>query len=251
MIWPVTLAGIMTDQRAVIFGASGGIGRALAEQLAQSGNYREIFAGGRSLPTFASPAILPFIFDLQDEASIAKAAQEIGASGSIDLAIIATGVLQTGAPQMPEKSYSAIDAAAMAEVFAINTIGPALIAKHMLPLMRRDARATFAVLSARVGSIGDNRAGGWHSYRASKAALNMLVRNFAIEVGRRNPLGIVVGVHPGTVDTALSQPFQRSVSPEKLFTPSQSASHIIDVLNGLTQQDTGGLFAWDGAAIPF
>ncbi len=241
----------MTNQRAVIFGASGGIGRALAEQLALSGNYREIFAGGRSLPTFASTAIQPFTFDLLDEATIARAAQEIGEAGPTDLVIVATGVLQTGAPQMPEKSWSAIDAAAMAEVFAINTIGPALIAKHILPLMRQDTRSTFAVLSARVGSIGDNRTGGWHSYRASKAALNMLVRNFAIELGRRNPHGIVVGVHPGTVDTALSQPFQRSVSPEKLFTPSQSASHIIDVLDGLTPEDTGGVFAWDGTAIPF
>jgi NAD(P)-dependent dehydrogenase (short-subunit alcohol dehydrogenase family) len=117
--------------------------------------------------------------------------------------------------------------------------------------MRRDGRSVFAVLSARVGSIQDNRSGGWHSYRASKAALNMLVRNFAIEFARRNPHGIVAAIHPGTVDTELSRPFQRNVPQDRLFKPKQSAAHILSTLEGLSPADSGSLIAWDRATIPF
>ena len=109
----------------------------------------------------------------------------------------------------------------------------------------------FAVLSARVGSIGDNRLGGWHGYRAAKAALNMLIRNFAIELRRSHPQAIIVGLHPGTVDTPLSAPFQRGVAPDRLFTPATSAGHLLDVIDGLSPADSGGVFAWDGTAIPF
>ena len=240
----------MTGLRAVVFGANGGIGAALVVQLEQSGRYSEIHAGGRKLPEPAQPATLPFTFELTDEASIAQAAQAIGAAGPVDLVIVATGMLQGAGPQMPERSWRFLDADAMVRVFAINTIGPALIAKHILPLMRRDGRSVFAALSARVGSIADNRSGGWHSYRASKAALNMLVRNFAIEFAGRNRSGIVVAVHPGTVDTALSRPFQRNVPQGSLFAPEQSAAHILATLDGLSPGDSGGLFAWNGEKIP-
>ena len=240
----------MTGLRAVVFGATGGIGAALIKALVQSGHYSEIHAGGRKLPEPAQPATLPFTFELTDEASIAQAAQAIGAAGPVDLVIVATGMLQGAGPQMPERSWRFLDADAMSRVFAINTIGPALIAKHILPLMRRDGRSVFAALSARVGSIADNRSGGWHSYRASKAALNMLVRNFAIEFARRNPSGIVVAVHPGTVDTALSRPFQRNVPQGSLFAPEQVAAHILATLDGLSPGDSGGLFAWNGEKIP-
>jgi NAD(P)-dependent dehydrogenase (short-subunit alcohol dehydrogenase family) len=194
---------------------------------------------------------MPFAFDLTDEDSIAQAAQAIGAAGPIDLAIVATGMLRGEGPHMPEKSWRVLDGEAMSRVFRINTIGPALVAKHILPLLRRDGRSVFAVLSAKVGSIADNRSGGWHSYRASKAALNMLVRNFAIETARRDPNGIVVAVHPGTVDTALSMPFQRNVPEANLFTPEQSASHILAALDGLSVADSGCLIGWDGKRIPY
>ena len=127
----------------------------------------------------------------------------------------------------------------MAHVFALNTIGPALIAKHVLPLLNRARRAVFAALSARVGSIGDNRLGGWHSYRASKAALNMLIRTFAIELA-----------HP-TVETSLSAPFQRSVLHERLFSPQTCAQALLSVIDGMTPKDSGSFFAWDGQPIPF
>lgn len=237
--------------RAAVFGASGGIGKAIVAKLEQSGVYAQVHAGGRKLPVDGQGAALPFAFDITDEGSIAGAAEAIGAGGPLDLVIVATGVLLGPGARMPEKSWRAIDGEAMAEVFAINTIGPALVAKHMLPLMRRDQRAVFAALSARVGSIADNRLGGWHSYRASKAALNMLIRNFAIEFAARNPQGIVVAVHPGTVDTELSRPFQRNVQKGSLLAPEQSAAHILSVLDRLSPSDSGGLFAWSGERIEF
>ena len=240
----------MSGPIAVVFGATGGIGTALVAQLAKSGRYIALHAGGRSAVTATTPEMIPFTFDLANEASIASAAEKIGAHGPVDLAIVATGMLQEQGLQLPERTWRSLDPATMERVFAINTIGPAIVAKHFLPLMRRDARSVFAVLSARVGSISENKLGGWHSYRASKAALNMLVRNFAIELKMRNPQGIAVAIHPGTVDTQLSRPFQQSVPQDKLFAPEYSASHILATLESLSPMDSGGLFAWNGEGIP-
>ena len=191
------------------------------------------------------------MFDLADGGSIGAAAQTIAQDGSLDLVFVATGRLTRASGIGPEKSYKAITAEGLAEQFAITATGPALVAQAILPLLPRYRRAVFAVLSARVGSIGDNRSGGWHGYRAAKAALNMLVRNFAIEMRRSHPQAIVVGLHPGTVDTSLSAPFQRGVPPERLFAPQIAAKHLLDVLETLTPEASGGLFAWDGTAIPF
>lgn len=192
-----------------------------------------------------------FHFDLTDEASIANVAMLAGHDGALDLVFVATGVLHRSEGLNPEKSWRELDAATMADVFAINTIGPALIAKHLMPLLHRDRRVVFAALSARVGSIADNGLGGWHSYRASKAALNMLMKNFASELSRRNPLAIVASLHPGTVATPLSEPFQRGVEAARLFTPERSAAALLDVVERLSPADSGGLFAWDGTRIPF
>jgi NAD(P)-dependent dehydrogenase (short-subunit alcohol dehydrogenase family) len=231
--------------RCAVFGASGGIGAALATALAER---HEVHAGSRS---GASPCgkARAFAFDLTDEASIAAACAAIG--GPLDMVLVATGRLTRADGTGPEKSYRALSGDGMAELFAVNTIGPALIAKHALPLLRRDGRAVFAALSARVGSISDNRLGGWHGYRASKAALNMLVKNLALELARTHPQAIAVTLHPGTVDTALSAPFQRGVAAEKLFAPEVSAAALLGVLDGLTPAESGGLFAWDGALVPF
>lgn len=236
--------------RAAVFGASGGIGAALVEALCASGQYGAVYAGGRRIGQELPAGVQGFAFDLTQEASIADAAGLIG--GPLDLVIVASGVLQDGqAGIAPEKAMRAIDGAAMAKVFAINTIGPALIAKHMVPLLPRDRRCVFAALSARVGSIGDNRLGGWHAYRASKAALNMLVANFAIELARSHPQAVAVTLHPGTVATPLSEPFQRGVPHSQLFSPHASASHLLGVISGLTAGDSGGFFAWDGARLPY
>ena len=234
---------------AIVFGASGAVGRALTERLASQGEH--VVYGAVRDPAAALPAGVRRIgFDLGDEASITATVAQIEEPPT--LVIVATGLLHDKAGGInPEKSLHAIDASAMAAVFAANAIGPALIAKHVLGRLPHDRPATFAVLSARVGSIGDNRLGGWHAYRASKAALNMLVRNFAIELARSHPLAVVAALHPGTVDSQLSAPFQRGVVPDKLFSPDQAAGHLLDVLAALTPADSGGLFAWDGQRLPY
>ena len=138
----------------------------------------------------------------------------------------------------------------MATVFLVNTIGPALVAKHFVPLLAQRERCVFAALSARVGSIGDNRLGGWYAYRASKSALNQILRTLAIEVARSRPEAIVVGLHPGTVASGLSRPFRPDSTADGVFSPKESAAHLLRVLNGLSADDTGGVFAWDGSLIP-
>ncbi len=234
--------------QAVIFGASGGIGAALAEAVVASGRHEQVWAGSRQ--GLAAPAgAMPFAFDLTDEASIAAAAGRIGAE--VTLAFVATGVLSDGADFQPEKSFKAQDPAAYARAFATNATGPALIGKHFLPLLPRRERAVFAALSARVGSIGDNRFGGWHAYRASKAALNMILRNFAIELGRTHLQAVVAALHPGTVTTDLSAPFTGSRDGQRLFTPTEAAGYLLSVIDGLTPAESGKAFAWDGQPIPF
>lgn len=237
-----------TMKRCAVFGASGGIGAALTTLLAAREDVSEVHALSRS-GGIGGGKIIAHHFDLLDENSIAQACQGIGAP--LDLVIVATGRLVRENGEGPEKSWRALDAAAMAELYAINTIGPALIARHTLPLLPKDRPATFAAISARVGSIGDNRLGGWHSYRASKAALNMLVKNLAIELARTHPQAVAVTLHPGTVDTPLSRPFQRGVAPEKLFTPERSAGHLLAVIDSLTPAQSGKMIAWDGAEVPF
>ena len=237
--------------RAALFGASGGIGAALADQLCADSAYTEVWLGARRLPVVIAPTARPFAFDSDDEASLIAAAQQIGADGALDLVFVATGQLHRAGLPLPEKTYRALDPAAMAELYRVNAIGPAMIAKHMLPLLPRDRRAVFAVLSARVGSISDNRLGGWHSYRAAKAALNMLVANFAIECRRSHPQAVIAALHPGTVDTGLSAPFQRGLREGQLTTPAASAAALLQTLAQLQPEDSGGLFAWDGARLPW
>ena len=228
------------DGSAVVIGASGGIGGALVSQLEGDPAFSRIFALARSFTGSAR-------IDILDEASIAAAAAALPAP--LRLVIVATGALQgPGFPQ-PEKSYHTLDPVALMESFRLNTVGPSLVAKHLLPLMAPRGKTVFAAISARVGSIGDNRAGGWHAYRASKAALNMILRNLAIETGRRNPDSVCVGLHPGTVDTGLSRPFQRGVAEGRLFTPDTSARHLLTVIDALTAADSGNVLAWDGQTI--
>ncbi|MBB4154233.1 NAD(P)-dependent dehydrogenase (short-subunit alcohol dehydrogenase family) [Sphingomonas jinjuensis] len=225
--------------RAVVIGASGGIGAAIADALAEEGQAPIRLA--RSLPGEAH-------IDIEDEASIAAAAARVATGGVLDLVVVATGLLHQG-DRTPEKSIGELDPAWIARQFAINAIGPAIVAKHFLPIMPRQGRCVFAVLSARIGSISDNKLGGWYGYRAAKAALNQFVRTLAIEERRRNDRAIVVGLHPGTVDTALSRPFQGRVREGTLFTPDRAAVQLLDVLDGLKAPDSGKLFDYQGLEI--
>ena len=221
--------------RALVIGASGGIGAALADALETK--QRPVIRIGRGT--------IPKL-ELEEEDTIASAAAAIGPP--LGLVIDATGFLHNEKFR-PERSFRQLDPKHLAYSFAINAIGPALIMKHFLPLLARDERAVFATLSARVGSISDNRLGGWFSYRASKAALNQLVRTAAIELARTCKQAICVALHPGTVNTPLSEPFAKVGLGVQ--TPSQAAAQLIAVIDALTVQQTGLLFDHRGAQILF
>lgn len=229
----------MGDRTAVIIGARGGIGAALADALDAGAEYTKVIRLFRS-------GDLPV--DILDEDSIAAAAASLaGTETSVHLVIVATGLLHSDT-KGPEKSLRELDPEWMMQNYRINAIGPALVAKHFLPIMARNAPICFAALSARVGSISDNRLGGWHSYRASKAALNILLRNIAIEWHRKNPLSVIVGLHPGTVETPLSAPFKGNPAHER-FTPARAANDMLSVLEGLQPEHSGQIFGYDGSII--
>lgn len=251
MTQSIELESFGAGLEVALFGATGGLGRAFAAHLSACPAVSRIFAFSRRGDAPAGPKTVCRPFDLSDEDSIRAAAAAVrDQADSLHLVIVASGILQEGDEIKPEKSWRALDAKTMEQVFRINTIGPALVAKHFLPLLARERKAAFAAISARVGSIEDNALGGWHSYRASKAALNMLLKTFAIELARKHPLAFCVGLHPGTVDTGLSKPFQGGVPDHKLFSPSQSAGYLLGVLEGLEGGDSGKVFAWDGRPVP-
>lgn len=212
----------------IIIGASGGIGAAFCAALPGATGFSR-----KQL-------------DLRDEASIAAAAQSL--VDPPDLVIDATGFLH-GNGYMPEKTFLALDPSHLASAFALNAIGPALLMKHFLPLLPRGRRAVFVTLSAKVGSIGDNASGGWYSYRASKAALNQLVRTAAIELRHKRPQAICIAMHPGTVDTALSRPFAKTglqVRP-----PAQAVAEMLGVIARLNPEDSGQFWSYDGSLLPW
>lgn len=241
----------MNGKRALVIGSGGGIGAAIVDQLAASGRFDSIYAGNRRPHAARHSNVTRLTIDILDDDTLGEAARQIAQEGALDLLIVATGLLHRGTDIRPEKSLRQLDVSVMAEVFAVNSIGPALVAKHFLPLLARGQRAVAIFLSARVGSIADNRLGGWHSYRASKAALNALVRCFAIELGRSNPEAIVAALHPGTVDTPLSEPFQARLDEASLFNAELSAAHMLGVIDQLSPADSGGFFGWDGRPIPY
>jgi NAD(P)-dependent dehydrogenase (short-subunit alcohol dehydrogenase family) len=222
--------------RALVLGSSGAIGGALLREL--QADPRCAHAQGLSRAQG---------LDLEDEASLAAAAAALREQGPFHLIVCATGVLQAGRP--PEKRLADIDGAALARLYAVNAIGPALLIKHFHDLLPVRERGLFGLLSARVGSIGDNRKGGWYGYRASKAGLNMLVKTAAIEIARRRPLAVLAALHPGTVRSALSSPI---IGDAEATTPDAAARHLLAVLDGLPAEGTSGRFVtWDGAEIPW
>ena len=234
------LESFPADGLAVVVGATGGIGGALLAHLAGERSFRGVVGLSRG-------GVPPL--DLTSEETIARAAAHVAATGHEPrLVVDATGFLH-GDGLAPERSWRELDPAHMAKAFAVNATGPALLMKHFLPLLPRDGKAVFATLSARVGSIGDNRLGGWYSYRASKAALNQLVRTAAVELGRRRPAAVCVALHPGTVDTGLSAPFAKAgleVRPA-----GQAAERLLRVIDRLAAADSGGFLDHRGARLPW
>ena len=239
---------------AVVVGAGGGIGGALVSALLETAEFSSVWALSRAGGVGRHGRLRLGRIDVGNEPSIAAATECLSnemadGAGPVRLVIVATGTLH-GQGLQPEKSYRALDPDALMQSYRINAVGPALVAKHMLPLLARPGRSVFVALSARVGSIGDNHSGGWHGYRASKAALNMILLNLAIETERRAPETLVVGLHPGTVDSGLSRPFQRGVAEGRLFTPAVSADRLLAVIDGLGTQDNGRMLDWSGQVVP-
>jgi NAD(P)-dependent dehydrogenase (short-subunit alcohol dehydrogenase family) len=234
-----SLASLPEGYRAVVAGASGGIGAALLARLQSDPRCAEAIGLSRR----SDPPL-----DADRPETIETAMDHAAAGGPLHLVIVATGILH-GPGLSPEKSWRHLDAAAMEQVFRVNTILPALVAKHALDRLAKGEKAVFAALSARVGSISDNRLGGWHAYRASKAALNQIIRTCAIELARKNPSALCIGLHPGTVDTGLSRPFQGNVPDGKLFTPGHSAERLLAVIDGLGAEASGGVYDWAGERV--
>lgn len=244
------LNSIGPEANVAVIGASGGIGGGLCQALANCDSVASLHALSRRPGEISASKVVASEIDIGNEDSVEAAAARTSAQRPLDLVIVATGILHRGEMQ-PEKSMAQIDGENLVDVFRINTVGPALVAKHFLPRLSRDRKSAFAVLSARVGSIGDNRLGGWYAYRASKAAVNMMLKTLSIEHARRFPDSIITALHPGTVDTALSEPFSGRVPENKLFSTNYSAERLLQVIDGLDAEDTGGFFAWDGSAIPW
>lgn len=219
---------------ALVIGASGGIGSAVARQLEIDSNCRKVVRLSRREDGF----------DVTDEDSVHRAAEALKEE-EFDLIMCATGALTIDGVR-PEKSIRQISQAVMMAQFAVNAVGPALIIKYFVPLLAKRKRVIFALLSARVGSISDNALGGWVSYRSSKAALNQIVKTAAIEVFRSNPSSLIVTVHPGTVSTSLSEPFSSGHARSE---PDEAASRILRMLDGLEPGDTGKFYAYDGTSI--
>ena len=234
-----SLASFPPGGVALVVGAGGGIGSALETALVASGRFAAVLGTRRAGP---------LALDLTDEASISSAIATVAELGKIRLVVDATGALH-GNGFSPEKSLRDLNPAHLAHAFAINAIGPALLMKHVLPQLPRAGKSMFATLSARVGSIGDNRLGGWHAYRASKAALNQLVRTAAIELARRAPEATCVALHPGTVDTALSTPFAKTGLD--VHSPPDAATHLLNVMDALGPAQSGGFYDWRGEPIPW
>ncbi len=250
----------INDKNVFIVGATQGIGLGFVEKLVEDTRIAKIYATYRNQESasklFAVAKEYPdkltcLLMDITDEVQITDCCQKIKDDvKNLHLAINCVGFLHDST-QQPEKSLRSVNLENLTRYFQINSIGGVLLAKHLLPLFKHQQRSIFATISAKVGSISDNQLGGWYGYRASKTALNMLMRNVSIEYSRSCPKNIVVTLHPGTTDTRLSQPFQANVPPEKLFSVEKTVTQLLNVLGGLQASDTGQFFSWDGSKLPW
>jgi NAD(P)-dependent dehydrogenase (short-subunit alcohol dehydrogenase family) len=246
---------------ALIVGGSRGLGLGFVRALLAQPRFAKVFAASReplqsqdllALAGAHSGRLVTLPLDVTNESSVMQAADTVRAAVSaLHLLIDCAGVLHDGASLAPERRLADVRVESMLLSFQVNALGPLLLAKHFHGLLERAPRAVIANVSARVGSIGDNRLGSWYAYRVSKAAQNQVTHTISIELGRRAPNLICVALHPGTVDTELSRPFQAGVNPDSLLSPDYSAAQLLRVIDGLDRDANGRFYAWDGSEIPW
>ncbi len=242
---------------ALIVGASRGIGLAITRALLEDQSWEKVYAtcressGAAELAAIADARLSTLPVDVTREDHLQALGDRLKTGGhALRLVIHCAGILHEG-PVQPEKALKQCRSESLSRMFEVNSIAPLMLAREIIPLLPRRGRSHFAALSAMVGSIADNRLGGWYGYRASKAALNQLLRTLAVECRRTHPELCVTAIHPGTTDTDLSRPFQSNVKPGKLYPPEQSARRIIRVVTGGEPQDSGRFMNWDGQPIPW
>ena len=234
-------------RKVAVIGSSGAIGSAFVDHYINDQSINSIFSFSRSSIGIDNNKVKHFSIDIENENSVQDAAKSVEEI-NFDEIIIASGVLHTN-EFGPEKSIKDLKADNILKILNVNTVGPAIIGKHFLPLLNKDNKSVMAFLSARVGSISENKLGGWYAYRASKSALNQIIKTFSLELKRTNPKAIIIGLQPGTVDSELSAPFKRSVSKNKLFSAEYSASQLLGVIERVDESSSGNLISWDGEII--
>ena len=234
-------------RKVAVIGSSGAIGSAFVNHYINDLSVNSIFSFSRSSIGIDNNKVKHFSIDIENESSIQNAAKSVEEI-NFDEVIIASGLLHTN-EFGPEKSIKDLKADNILKVLNVNTVGTAIIGKYFLPLLNKDNKSVMAFLSARVGSISENKLGGWYAYRASKSALNQVIKTFSIELKRINPKAIIIGLQPGTVDSELSAPFKRSVSNNKLFTAEYSVSQLLEVIERADESSSGNLISWDGEII--
>ncbi len=255
----MAIAPTSKQANVLVVGANGGIGLGFVKALLNDDSIQTLFATYRS-PESAeellsleaeSPQLKCLKLDITEEEQVVQAIAQISAAvPNLHWVINCVGILHEGDLQ-PEKSLRQINADQLMRYFQVNSIGAVLLAKHLMPLFKHGDRSVFATVSAKIGSIEDNYLGGWYGYRASKAALNMLMKTTSIEYSRRCPKTIITLLHPGTTDTQLSKPFQRNVPADKLFSVERTVSQLMDIIQNLTFKDNGSFFSWDGSPLPW
>tara|TARA_B100000575_G_scaffold290641_1_gene294720 strand:- start:706 stop:1443 length:738 start_codon:yes stop_codon:yes gene_type:complete len=237
---------IFSSATVAIIGASGGIGSTISKQIRTLDRKNTVIEIVRSKSKKSQ-----FEMDMLNEDSVANCANEIrNKFGSIDVVLNTTGLLHTK-KHSPERTYKEIDLDYLQEVFQVNTFIPFLISKYFAPLLTKDSASIIAFMSARLGSISDNKLGGWYSYRSSKTALNMLIKSLSIELSYSNKNAICIGLHPGTVDTQLSRPFTQKFKNKRVFTKEEAVEFLISALNSIDHKDTGNIIDWHGKTIPY
>ena len=234
-------------RKVAVIGSSGAIGSAFVDHYINDQSINSIFSFSRSSIGIDNNKVKHFSIDIENENSVQDAAKSVEEI-NFDEIIIASGLLHTN-EFGPEKSIKDLKADNILKILNVNTVGPAIIGKHFLPLLNKNNKSVMAFLSARVGSISENKLGGWYAYRASKSALNQIIKTFSIELKRTNPKAIIIGLQPGTVDSELSAPFKRSVSNNKLFSSEYSASQLLGVIKRADESSSGNLISWDGEII--